>query len=545
MLPTKGAKHIISILPRRSVFNERVKLTTGPEECTTNVDKVQSFVVQMESPTEENQISESPISVQQTTIETTAVEESPQQFNRLIRIEKFPRKLFALVNLGGCSGIQWTHDGKSIVIDPYLFKSQYLDTTKNVFKTTNIKSFIRQLNLYGFKKQKSHPSKYKAHVLEFFNEYFVKGRPDLLLAVQRRRNVKVIKNELCSDSAPSGSNNQRKPTYILSNDKKINNNNDDTFNVNAFFEDISHLPANQKQLKLAKLAQDRIKLNKKVSSKTNNLTLLPAKRRYSLKSRHKPLTPVKSNLANSRKFSSEADNKIRRSKISSFKQRLDSLLKQKKEQKLPSTRHKHARNILEKKTIEESSVTDDQSELVEENRDEPPENRITYTLEKFTALKLKAASYPTEDRWTHESEPKLQCSFYLNAELETETVELESGTRHDILVTCARDRFLSCLLYTNVSGKLPYFTPGPLLKVAGCGSIPLLLTYITNCSLCWGVACLDRKQSLIYILCASSFDTALPELPDGRQKDNLPVVIQDADTTSVLLLAHLLLPKHN
>lgn len=523
MLPTRGAKHIISILPRRSVFNERVKLTTGPEECTTNVDKVQSYIVQMESPIEENQDSEVTSNVQQNSIESTNVEESPQQFNRLIRIEKFPRKLFALVNLGGCSGIQWTHDGKSIVIDPYLFKSQYLDTSKNVFKTTNIKSFIRQLNLYGFKKQKSHPSKYKAHVLEFFNEYFVKGRPDLLLAVQRRRNVKVIKNELCSDSSQSAPANQRKPTYILSNQKKINNN-DDNFNVNAFFEDISHLPANQKQIKLAKLAQDRIKLNKKVASKTNNLNLLPAKRRYSLKSRHKPLTPVKSNLANSRKFSSETENKIRRSKISSFKQRLDSLLKQKKEQKAPSTKSKGSKNILEKKTVEQNSINcEDQLDLPGETVNASSENNIKYTLEKFTALKLKTATYPTEDRWTHESESKLQCPFYFNAELETETIELENGNRHDVLLTCARDRFLSCLLYTNVSGKLPYFIPGPLLRVAGCGSIPLLLTYITNCSLCWGVACFDPKKCVIYILCASSFDTPLPDLPEGRQRDNLPV----------------------
>uniref|UniRef100_A0A3P8VRL1 HSF-type DNA-binding domain-containing protein n=1 Tax=Cynoglossus semilaevis TaxID=244447 RepID=A0A3P8VRL1_CYNSE len=71
----------------------------------------------------------------------------------------FPAKLWRLVNNPASTAICWDHLGKAIVINQERFESQILSSTSSPnldntgsFKTTNFCSFVRQLNLYGFKK---------------------------------------------------------------------------------------------------------------------------------------------------------------------------------------------------------------------------------------------------------------------------------------------------------------------------------------------------------------------------------------------------------
>lgn len=69
--------------------------------------------------------------------------------------------------------IHWSSDGSSFILnDPKRFASQVLPVH---FKHSNIMSFTRQLNKYGFRKR---------GVMEFFHPYFVKGKPQLLKLIR-------------------------------------------------------------------------------------------------------------------------------------------------------------------------------------------------------------------------------------------------------------------------------------------------------------------------------------------------------------------------
>lgn len=71
---------------------------------------------------------------------------------------KFPAKLYDLVTKCTSGAIGWSQDGRSIVIKYSIFREEYL---QRVFKTANITSFVRQLNLYGFRKVASSPHRHR------------------------------------------------------------------------------------------------------------------------------------------------------------------------------------------------------------------------------------------------------------------------------------------------------------------------------------------------------------------------------------------------
>ncbi|CAD1479579.1 unnamed protein product [Heterotrigona itama] len=104
---------------------------------------------------------------------------------------RFPQKLWRIVNECRSGAIRWSLNGNTILLDYKKFQEQYLDAGNSIFKTKNITSFIRQLNLYGFRKVTSHNrdpicNSQNPDVHEFLHENFRTGRPDLLSRVYRK-----------------------------------------------------------------------------------------------------------------------------------------------------------------------------------------------------------------------------------------------------------------------------------------------------------------------------------------------------------------------
>ena len=106
----------------------------------------------------------------------------------------FLMKLFQIVSADTTDHcITWTPKGDSFVIsDPDNFAKDILPT---YFKHNNIRSFIRQLNTYGFRKR-TNISSTDEH-LEFFHEKFKRDQPTLLMQIKR-----------CSQPKPSAKQSQ-------------------------------------------------------------------------------------------------------------------------------------------------------------------------------------------------------------------------------------------------------------------------------------------------------------------------------------------------
>ena len=97
-------------------------------------------------------------------------------------IAPFLTKLYQIVSAATTDQcITWTAKGDSFVIsDPDTFARDILPT---YFKHNNIRSFIRQLNTYGFRKR-TNISSTDEH-LEFFHQKFHRDEPNLLMQIKR------------------------------------------------------------------------------------------------------------------------------------------------------------------------------------------------------------------------------------------------------------------------------------------------------------------------------------------------------------------------
>ncbi|XP_026999708.1 uncharacterized protein LOC113641285 isoform X1 [Tachysurus fulvidraco] len=106
--------------------------------------------------------------------------------------KKFPSKLWHLVNDPKICSICWNDSGEGILICQEAFKAEVLSTAnkqmKKYFKTTDFISFVRQLNLYGFRKV--HPDyeislKQVSTIHHFYNPNFKRANPELLVNLKR------------------------------------------------------------------------------------------------------------------------------------------------------------------------------------------------------------------------------------------------------------------------------------------------------------------------------------------------------------------------
>lgn len=82
--------------------------------------------------------------------------------------------------------IRWSGNGDAIVIfDADTFKRVILEKTVEMFKTKNFTSFVRQLNLYGFRKVPTNAKSDPNRNMKFEHPHFLQHKPQMMHLVQR------------------------------------------------------------------------------------------------------------------------------------------------------------------------------------------------------------------------------------------------------------------------------------------------------------------------------------------------------------------------
>jgi len=135
--------------------------------------------------------------------------EAPSTANKVLPIfegQSFPFRLWYLVNHEFYDDvIKWSDDGNYVIITSEgRFEDKVLiEPRDRIFKTTSMKSFIRQLNLYGFHKVQLDKDKNFSHLnvkdkaswpeTVFAHSSFKRSRQELLEQVRRRCKVKQHK----------------------------------------------------------------------------------------------------------------------------------------------------------------------------------------------------------------------------------------------------------------------------------------------------------------------------------------------------------------
>ncbi|NXA80949.1 HSFY1 protein, partial [Thryothorus ludovicianus] len=114
----------------------------------------------------------------------------------------FPQKLWKMLESGQFQSIWWSEGGKCVAINKDLFTEEVLGREgQQVFHTQKIRSFMRQLNAYGFTKMQqnfqrsaslpeflSEEAAISAHsqILYYYNPNFNRARPWLSETCKRR-----------------------------------------------------------------------------------------------------------------------------------------------------------------------------------------------------------------------------------------------------------------------------------------------------------------------------------------------------------------------
>ena len=120
-------------------------------------------------------------------------------------VQMFIQRTYELVSsLATEYCISWADDGRSFVLTDY---DAVQDQLPNFFTSGKISSFIRQLNMYSFRKRGE-----KGH-WEYAHPFFLRGRTDLLRFIKRQKKKKNPNPKpSASSSARSSARSSRAPS---------------------------------------------------------------------------------------------------------------------------------------------------------------------------------------------------------------------------------------------------------------------------------------------------------------------------------------------
>lgn len=110
---------------------------------------------------------------------------------------RFPQKLWILINKSN-GLIEWGRNGKTILIDTDAM-DEYLASDQSIFRTKNITSLNRQLNIYGFCRISKAQIKVdygmvsQPDIEEYRNEFFKRDCPELLPQIKR---IQVVEHKM-------------------------------------------------------------------------------------------------------------------------------------------------------------------------------------------------------------------------------------------------------------------------------------------------------------------------------------------------------------
>ncbi|OMJ18349.1 Heat shock factor protein [Smittium culicis] len=134
--------------------------------------------------------------------------EQSSNVNQRIRVTGFLNKLYCLVEEPSTDGfIRWSENGESFFV--YKHEEFAKEILPKYFKHSNLSSFVRQLNMYGFHKV---PHLQQGALItdetsteswEFSNTYFQKNQPDLLHFVTRNTRSRNSKGEYSDQGSES------------------------------------------------------------------------------------------------------------------------------------------------------------------------------------------------------------------------------------------------------------------------------------------------------------------------------------------------------
>lgn len=110
-----------------------------------------------------------------------------QQIQSSLKENIFPMKLWRLVNDCNIDAILWNDEGDGIIVHKNLIKKDFLSLSG--FKASSSSSFVRQLNLYGFKKSipcnRDKSNTDMTGPTLYFHPCFQRSQPELLPLLKR------------------------------------------------------------------------------------------------------------------------------------------------------------------------------------------------------------------------------------------------------------------------------------------------------------------------------------------------------------------------